>query len=395
MKMFSLFSGIRGLDIAAHAAGIDTAAYVEIDSYCQKVIAHYDPNTPIFSDIRGVSALTLQRAGVPWDDIDIIAGGFPCQDISCAGKGKGLSGDRSGLWYEMRRLIKQLRPRWVLAENVPALRTRGADTVLSQLAELEYTAWPCVVGAEAVGAPHRRHRVFILAYTERVRRDTGRKPLRWEAWADAYRRSAWAAVDDANGFGQPQPGRGFTKRRGWTGDTGEAMAVSLRSGRHGEPGQQGEGSTGRGRARQDGETILADTLRAGREERHLPTVTGNERYVAGGDDSGAMGHAESNCQRPGQCTEAPGGERRRRSGDAGTGQSQPFVGLSADGFPCGLLGPGPGGQWPAPPGDQYEWEPPRTEAGVAGRAQMLKALGNAVVWQQAYPFFAAIAAASR
>src|SRR5262249_35665923 len=97
---------------------------------------------------------------------DLIAGGFPCQDISAAGKGAGIGGTRSGLWFEMARIIAGVRPAWVLVENVPALRARGADRVLADLEEIGYTCWPFVVGAWAVGAPHRRDRVWIVAHRD-------------------------------------------------------------------------------------------------------------------------------------------------------------------------------------------------------------------------------------
>ena len=97
-----------------------------------------------------------------WGGVDALVGGFPCQDVSCAGKGVGVEkGTRSGLWREFARLIRCLRPRWVVAENVPALRTRGADLVVSDLEAAGYTVWPCVVGAHHVGAPHRRDRPAV------------------------------------------------------------------------------------------------------------------------------------------------------------------------------------------------------------------------------------------
>ena len=113
-----------------------------------------------FAVCGGCSRYHLQR-------VDLIAGGFPCQDISVAGKGVGLDGERSGLWFEYLRIVQELRPTWVLAENVPALRTRGADTVLDGLAAAGYSCWPLVVGARHVGAPHRRDRVWIVAHASR------------------------------------------------------------------------------------------------------------------------------------------------------------------------------------------------------------------------------------
>ncbi len=114
----------------------------------------------LFAGIGG-SPLGLKWAGWP-DDWSVVTGGFPCQDISVAGKGAGINGARSGLWGEMHRVICYVRPKWVIVENVPALRTRGIDRVLGDLEGLSYEAWPLVVGADDVGAPHRRKRVWIV-----------------------------------------------------------------------------------------------------------------------------------------------------------------------------------------------------------------------------------------
>lgn len=93
----------------------------------------------------------------------LVCGGFPCQDASLAGRGGGIEGARTGLWSEMARIVGECRPRWVLAENVPGLRSRGADRVCADLEALGYRVWPLVVGAVHAGAPHRRRRVFVVA----------------------------------------------------------------------------------------------------------------------------------------------------------------------------------------------------------------------------------------
>ncbi len=160
MKYVSLFSGIGGLDLGLDRAGFRCAAQVEIDPYCRAVLAKHWPDVQRENDITTFD-------GRPYHGhIDLICGGFPCQDISCAGKGAGLSGERSGLWFEMLRVISEARPTWVIAENVPALRTRGIDRVLSDLEGLGYTGRPLVVGAWAVGAPHKRDRVWIVAHAK-------------------------------------------------------------------------------------------------------------------------------------------------------------------------------------------------------------------------------------
>ena len=161
MNLLDLFTGSGIGSLAATAAGINVVAQCENDPCCLYCLERLWPNAKQYTDVSTLTADALRRDGI--GPIDIISGGFPCQDISTAGKGKGLEGERSGLWFQMRRLIDEIRPAWVLAENVPALRVRGADRVLDDLEELGYACWPCVVGAHAVGAPHKRDRVWIVA----------------------------------------------------------------------------------------------------------------------------------------------------------------------------------------------------------------------------------------
>ena len=157
MTVFDLFSGIGGFSLGLERAGFTTKYFCEIDPYCRGVLAKHWPHVPIFEDVRTVR-------GADIEGVDLLCGGFPCQDISLAGKGAGLSGDRSGLWFEYARLIDEIRPRYVLIENVSALRSRGLDQVLGSLAALGYDAeWHCLPAC-AVGAPHRRDRIWIVAY---------------------------------------------------------------------------------------------------------------------------------------------------------------------------------------------------------------------------------------
>ena len=153
----SLFAGIGGIDLGFERCGMECKWQVEINDYAQKVLAKHWPDVHRERDIRECSASNLER-------VDIIAGGFPCQDISYAGLGAGLDGERSGLFFEAIRLVRELRPRAVVLENVAALLTRGLDRVLGTLAEVGYDAeWHCIPAAY-VGAPHIRDRIFILAY---------------------------------------------------------------------------------------------------------------------------------------------------------------------------------------------------------------------------------------
>jgi DNA (cytosine-5)-methyltransferase 1 len=157
LTFISLFAGIGGLDLGLERAGLRCVAQVEIDPYATQVLAKHWPDVARYGDIRGVGAHNLPAA-------DCLVGGFPCQDISEAGKRAGLAGARSGLWYEYARLIGELRPRYILVENVSDLLDRGMGVVLGTLAELGYDAEWEVFPASAFGLPHIRERVFLLAY---------------------------------------------------------------------------------------------------------------------------------------------------------------------------------------------------------------------------------------
>ena len=160
MRIGSLFSGIGGLELGLERAipGARTVWQVEADPYARAVLAKHWPAVPRFEDVRTVTGDDLPPC-------DLICGGFPCQDISVAGRGAGLAGEKSGLWSEYVRLVREIRPRFVVVENVAALLGRGLSTVLGDLAALGYDAvWDCVP-AQAVGAHHRRDRLFIVAYS--------------------------------------------------------------------------------------------------------------------------------------------------------------------------------------------------------------------------------------
>lgn len=164
MHELALFAGAGGGGIlGSFLLGHTTVCAVEIDPYCRRVLLSRQrdgilPRFPIWDDVRTFD-------GYPWHGhIDVISGGFPCQDVSSAGTGKGLAGSRSGLVFEMLRIVDEVRPKFVFAENSPMLRTRGLDTILKEFASMGYDARWCVLGAWHVGAPHKRDRMWILAY---------------------------------------------------------------------------------------------------------------------------------------------------------------------------------------------------------------------------------------
>lgn len=179
MTVLDLCSGIGGFSLGLErTGGFKTVAFCEIDPYCQKVLAKHWPGVPIHDDVRTM----------PKIESDVISAGFPCQDISNAGQKAGISGARSGLWGRVAELVGDIRPKYVLLENVAALLNRGIDRVLGDLAEVGYDAeWHCIP-ASAVGAPHLRDRIWIVAYPQRDGQPRPRLSIRPEHSAeDAYR----------------------------------------------------------------------------------------------------------------------------------------------------------------------------------------------------------------
>jgi DNA (cytosine-5)-methyltransferase 1 len=159
-----LFSGIGGLTLAL-SEWVNPITYCEIEPYAQGVLASRMserrlPIAPIWDDVRTLSASVLPIKP------DIIYGGFPCQDISVAGRGKGLAGERSGLYFEISRLVSELRPTFVFLENVPAIRSRGLDAVLKDLADQGYDLRWTDLSAAEVGANHKRNRWWLLGYSK-------------------------------------------------------------------------------------------------------------------------------------------------------------------------------------------------------------------------------------
>lgn len=166
----SLFSGIGGFELGLERAipNSKTIWQCEQNKFAQKVLKKHWPDVPIYDDIKEMKHGTI-------DIVDIICGGFPCQDISQAGKGKGIAnGERSGLWFEMLRIIDMVRPRIAIAENVTAItqKGRGMDIVISSLAQIGYDVEWIDVRASDEGAPHKRERIFFVAYPNGERRDS-------------------------------------------------------------------------------------------------------------------------------------------------------------------------------------------------------------------------------
>lgn len=160
-----LFAGIGGFSLGFERSGMQCRWHVENDRFCQSILERHWPGIGCWDDVRTFPPNPIED----WY-ADVLCGGFPCQDISFAGAGAGLDGERSGLWFEFLRVIRTLHPRFVVVENVAALLGQGLGVVLGGLAESGYDAeWRCI-SASDFGAPHRRERIWIIAYANGERR---------------------------------------------------------------------------------------------------------------------------------------------------------------------------------------------------------------------------------
>ena len=321
MQVLDLFSGIGGFSLGLERAGMKTVAFCEIDKKARQVLRKHWPDVPIFEDVTKLTGEVLRERGI---SVDVICGGFPCQDISVAGKGAGIEGERSGLWSEFARLISELRPQYAIVENVSALLNRGLDRVLGDLSEIGYDAeWNCIP-ASAVGAPHRRDRIWIVAYPcdEGIR---------------SRRRGDGSKFDWQNSIGSDFEGRGRTDA--FAAETGEpphleeTLAYAER-----------EGDGGRGIQRPD-------------ENREAVGEGQAEEFVG---SSEAVAHAD-NQRSQGRVYWWAHQEQQSEHGYFGR---------------CGAMDGQPIENW-------WAVEPAvgRVAHGISGRVDRLKQLGNAVVPQ--------------
>lgn len=159
MKVLDLFSGIGGFSLGLERAGMETIAFCESDKDCHKVLNKHWPKVPIFNDIKKLN-------GREFKEVSVLCGGFPCQDISVAGKKKGLKGERSGLWYQYLRLISEVRPKYAIIENVSNLRSKGLGQIIKDLWEIGYDCEWHILSASNIGAVHPRERTWIIAYPD-------------------------------------------------------------------------------------------------------------------------------------------------------------------------------------------------------------------------------------
>ncbi len=361
----SLFSGIGGMDLAFSLAGFDIRWQVEIDDFCRKVLAkhswEYWRNATQFTDVRRVTA----RNGKGWrrgyqqlERVDVLFGGFPCQDISISGNKAGIrEGTRSGLWGEFRRLIGEIRPRAVLLENVPNIVRIGGTTVIADLAALGYDARWGVISAQDAGAPHVRERWWCVA------------------------------VDNANGARLAarrvkRQSESTHSKSEFTGELVNAASARL-EGRKWDQSPESRPASG--------SDEMGDAYCQRCEKDTKFSIGDGSRFDCGANDEMEYPYSE---RREEFNTAAINGQQRRfngRYGEVGLAvaeyETESRLGRNAHGIPNRLDGTRLMVlEYPAAPNQtQHAWEPPRVASKGADANARLKALGNAVVPQVVYP----------
>lgn len=278
MKVGSLFSGVGGFDLGFERAGFEVAYQVEFDKHAQAVLKRHWPNTPLFEDVQNVTAAELPA-------VDVLVGGFPCQDLSVAGRRAGLAGARSGLFYEFARIIEETGPEWVVIENVPGLLSsrggRDMGAVLGTLSELGYGWAYRVLDSQYFGVPQRRRRVFIV----------GRAGARSRSCAEVL-------FEPESVLGNPPPSRtpgqevagslgGGAGNRGWCNDLDRSGAFVAAAPTH-DVSPTLIGAPGRGYRSDDGSDayVLASplTASAGHHGHSSPRGDGSDNLVIAIED---------------------------------------------------------------------------------------------------------------
>jgi len=252
MNVFSAFSGLGGLELGLERAGMTVVGQVEINEYCRRVLAKHWPEVPRHDDVR--TCVDWWRSE-PRPPVHVVAGGFPCQPVSVAGKGRAQADDR-WVWPAMWAVIRDLRPDVAIMENVPGLLGRGIGDVLGDLAAGGYDAeWDCVPAA-AVGAPHLRDRVFVVAHAQRngVRLEPIAQPRRGRAAVASVDGARWMVADAAS-----------ARRRE---DTGGALGDEGSDARPSTPHDHVSDCDGEG----DRAVHVADADEQRRDERTRPRV---------------------------------------------------------------------------------------------------------------------------
>lgn len=373
----SLFTGIGGIDLAFQWAGFEIAWQVEIDGYCNRVLDRHWPAVARYRDVRGITG----RSGKGWrryasvPGVDVLAGGFPCTDISVAGRGAGIrEGTRSGLWFEFARLIGELRPRVVLLENVAAITSRDGTVVAGDLAALGYAASWGVISAADAGAPHLRERWWCVAVAD----------------YDKFRleeRRAWEGRSLVAGCSQPlsDTAESGLPERGCAGQP--ACQAQAGTGLESGPERCGELADASSDGRQPAHGGQRDDLRESVGNSEAQEYERNQLELRTERQCAELGNANG-AGRGQQWSTEPAQAKQFAAERADQWRVEPGLGRESDGLPSGLDGAGWWRGWPAGLGQlQHEWEPTRTvpAGSVKHRAARLRALGNAVVPQVVYP----------
>lgn len=439
MRALSLFSGIGGLDLAAEACGIETVAMCEIEEFPVSILKKRWSDVPIYDDVRKIKGSEIRgRLGA----VDVVHGGFPCQDLSVAGKRAGLvcggGYTRSGLWYEMLRIISELRPRFVVGENVRGAVSLALDEVQRGLEDEDYEVRTFLIPASSVGAPHQRERIFVLGIRKDVLGIEGeyrsRPSLEYANDVRLQRRSVDGTNREAREVGAAHEAGESSAVTCWVWRTPDANMTrgAISEEKYVERVQRGmpnslnyqvaheERRWSTPQACDGGQGAVI-----GKEDVFKRLPDGRLRKINKNGVDGSIGLAREvvleNRNWPTVCaTETRQGYQNRNNGKKGTQKSLSTVVIDSErdclvesessrgqlnpqwveqlmGYPDGWTDPDcddptPWMGWPARPGEpQYPYEHPRTVVGMKNRAKRLKALGNSVVPQQAEPIFRTIA----
>lgn len=337
MTHLSLFSGIGGLDLASEWAGFETVGQCEMADYPTKILEKHWPDVPRWRDIRTLTKEDfLARTGLR--TVDIISGGFPCQPFSVAGKQKGREDDRY-LWPEMRRVIAELEPRWVVGENVPGILRIAAKDVIADLESLGYHVLLLDFEAAAVGAFHRRERIAFVAN----RNDYGQSAAQERGSVDARVRGS--------AQGQEQAGESAGLRA-----VGEHEDVADGDGLREQPAPGGQPESGDGSCNSGAHVADAHRRELRHDGNHGRSLDREEHEAANAGDAGGKETIHNT-----MCSLRRGKHRR--------GKPQGFANRY---------------RWPAEPNVG------RVAHGIPHRVDRIKGLGNAVCPPQFYPIFRAI-----
>ncbi len=366
LRELALFAGAGGGILAGHLCGDSTVCAVEWDAYAAGVLVRQQnagnlPPFPVWDDVRTFD-------GRPWRGVaDCVSGGFPCQDISVAGGGAGLDGERSGLWREFARVVREVGPEWVRVENSPALTSRGLGVVLGDLAALGFDARWDVLSAADCGAPHLRERIWIVARRrvpdavhggQRHRHVQPLEQRRRGAAADAGRHGQTRPVADADGDGQQQPAGGVEEGGHRSGHRGADVAHA--DGVAGDQWRTRDAASEQGGRQLDrggGSTDVADTDSTGRR-----AGGGQGQHRGGQPPADAVVHGEDVPYASGPGLPPP--EHAQLRG-AGWGQAGRAVAEFSG--------------WPAEPGIRRVVDGLATGVDRASRANRIRCLGNGQV----------------